>query len=177
MSGNVLYSNLVETKFLSFTWNLIFDKETLPICLSLNSWNILTGKSKNFVVLNKFINFKYYSLSWSFFSNGAIVSLMHIKYRTNHIHIFVLYTLTISFEIDCFYGLWTWIYEYRSPPPNYRACYGPGHWELKVHCKNVFKTKCVLPFFALLSSQISKDKMCVALDKCLAFLTWTYIYA
>ena len=30
----------------------------------------------------------------------------------------------VSFEIDCFYGLRTRIYEYV--PPNYRASYGPA---------------------------------------------------
>jgi hypothetical protein len=29
--------------------------------------------------------------------------------------------LLTSFEIHCFYGLWTQIYEYWPPPPNYRA--------------------------------------------------------
>jgi hypothetical protein len=31
-----------------------------------------------------------------------------------HIHIFV-FCLTISFESDCFYGMWTWIYQYTPP--------------------------------------------------------------
>jgi hypothetical protein len=31
----------------------------------------------------------------------------------------------ISFESDCFYSLWTWIYEYL-PPPNYRLSGVPG---------------------------------------------------
>ena len=35
----------------------------------------------------------------------------------------VLHKLT-SFEIDCFYCLWTRIYEYTPTPPSYRACYG-----------------------------------------------------
>jgi hypothetical protein len=27
------------------------------------------------------------------------------------------YARRISFESDCFYGMWTWIYEYTPPPP------------------------------------------------------------
>jgi hypothetical protein len=37
--------------------------------------------------------------------------------------------LLIYFEIDCFYGLWTRIYEYSPPSPNYRA----GGATVKVH--------------------------------------------
>ena len=43
-----------------------------------------------------------------------------------HIFIYSCSAQLVSFEIDCFYGLRTRIYEYVPPPPNYRASYGPA---------------------------------------------------
>ena len=33
------------------------------------------------------------------------------------IFIYLCFARRISFESDCFYGMWTWIYEYTPPPP------------------------------------------------------------
>ena len=49
-----------------------------------------------------------------------------------NIHIFVFCTINffwnrnLDFKINCFYSLWTRIYEY-DPPPNYRSSGAPVH--------------------------------------------------
>ena len=52
--------------------------------------------------------------------------------------------LLTSFEIDCFYGLWTQIYEY-SPPPNYHAGGATGYVYVYVYvgmCMSVYVCVC-----------------------------------
>ena len=49
-----------------------------------------------------------------------------------HIFIYSCSAQLISFEIDCFHGLWTRIYEY-VPPPNYRVCYATASNECNLH--------------------------------------------
>ena len=45
--------------------------------------------------------------------------------------------LLTSFEIDCFYGLWTQVYEYLPPPPNYWAGSSTAISVLKVWWRRV----------------------------------------
>ena len=60
------------------------------------------------------------------------------------IHIFVFYT--INFFWNCFYGVWTRIYEYHPPPSHYRACYGPVYYTLvhAGHFRSIFSHLCGL---------------------------------
>jgi hypothetical protein len=55
-----------------------------------------------------------------------------------HIHIFMFCPFNF-FESDCFYGMWTWIYEYSMSlpwPPIIASSYGPARFRLStLYCK------------------------------------------
>ena len=68
--------------------------------------------------------------------------------------------LLISFEIYCFYGLWTWIYEYCPPPPppplapNYRVCYAT---EINSRFVSVSKPKKNFSCYLMYTETINKS--------------------
>jgi hypothetical protein len=49
----------------------------------------------------------------------CIVQQRLANYCEPKLFIYSCSALLISFESDCFYSMWTWIYEYAPPPPNY----------------------------------------------------------
>ena len=91
-------------------------------------------------------------------TSGAASSIIGVGGR---IFISSCFALLISFEIDCFYGVWTQIYEYPPPPSPIIELAAPLHATCISHSQSENSKKLIknCAYFSLFSMLFSTKKI------------------